>query len=152
MQEQSLVAWHPHPFCTSVDLSQAAGCSYITVSSLLQYMYLVLLLRFIFIFLIRQSLIFRNCTCINLLHGRKKETGYDLPKILPPLFLPTQYRTSQSCICLVNFVLFEKVSSFILVQLTWTVDNDISELSGFGLMVFKSKATAYLFFALVEGF
>lgn len=34
----------------------------------------------------------------------------------------------------------------------WTVDHDISELFGFALMVFKSKATGSLFFTLLKAF
>ena len=92
MQQWGLVAWPPHPFFASVGLSQAAGCPSFAMSvscniSIAPHLFSL------FPWL-SQYLMSRSCTYINLLHGRKEETGYDLPQILPPPLPPMLYRPS----------------------------------------------------------
>lgn len=117
VEEWGLAAWHPHLFFASVGLSQAAGCPSFAMSSLLQHIYLVLLLRLSFsVPWSSQSLMSRSCSSINLPRGRKEETGYEFPQILPTLLPPTQYRPSQRCICLVNCVLLKNNNNLFYIS------------------------------------
>lgn len=89
-QEWGLVAWHPPPCFTSIDLSQASGCPSFPVLGLLQRIYL-LLFRFTFsVLLIKWILDVPKLYFLNSLRGRKEERGYDLPKVRPFPLSPVQ--------------------------------------------------------------
>lgn len=110
-QEWGVISWHPHPFFASVGLSQPAGCPSCCVQLPATYLFSATSQVHFLCSLIKSTLDVQKLYLHKLTTWKEGRDRVICPKSChtPPCHT---VQAPQICICLVNFVLLKKKSSF----------------------------------------